>query len=521
VTKAHARGLAMPLLRQILASVIIIFPIAISGIGSSSAQPTALDVSDVFLQYYNVSPSLLYGLGGEGIRYGSDAVTPNGDVTTNDVGVATTGTATTTNLYTGATIEHTIPFDPAPDDPDFYQGSFLICTTNCMPAGNNNPTNLVGPWTITFQNIATSPTSVANTISLAGPGEIPVVGNVTLSTAGTYPTFSWTPPAGVGPTGVPIQGYRVDIIENDLPGNGTVVTATLPSTTTSYTVQPSDFTVPGFGFKPGTAYTIAILALQTRDGSTTNLGNENVSASSETFSSFQTLPAGAPPVYLPVTTVTSAGAVYSFNLTVAPGVTYYIDPEVAIGYIYQTGARNPNFASVELPDIGNPNPYDLYLWNGSEFVFDTTLAADTLFDFATGGVNEFEVLGIDPDLGLDPDNTTAFMTPLTFDSTGDFTGTMTPVTANVPEPGSLALFTSGLFGLGLICHRRKTAARGWRLSRCTRKTTRLKKRVPTRSSYRRRPVFTPAMGPGLRRDGENGGNGTGGLRSTIGRTHPE
>ena len=187
------------------------------------------------------------------------------------------------------------------------------------------------------------------------------------------------------------------------------------------------------------------------------------------------MPAGAPPVYLPVTTVTSAGAVYSFNLTVAPGVTYYIDPEVAIGYIYQTGAGNPNFASVELPDIGNPNPYDLYLWNGSEFVFDTTLAADTLFDFATGGVNEFEVLGIDPDLGLDPDNTTAFMTPLTFDSTGDFTGTMTPVTANVPEPGSLALFTSGLFGLGLICHRRKTAARGWRLSRCTRKTTRLEK----------------------------------------------
>jgi hypothetical protein len=28
---------------------------------------------------------------------------------------------------------------------------------------------------------------------------------------------------------------------------------------------------------------------------------------------------------------------------------------------------------VELTNIGNPSPYDLYLWNGSSFVFDTTL----------------------------------------------------------------------------------------------------------------------------------------------------
>ena len=80
---------------------------------SSAAHATPLTANDVFLQYFNVSPSLVFGSGGEAIRYGASSVVPNG-------GAGTTAVATTTNLATGNLITRTVPFDPGPASPNFF-----------------------------------------------------------------------------------------------------------------------------------------------------------------------------------------------------------------------------------------------------------------------------------------------------------------------------------------------------------------------------------------------------------------
>ena len=77
--------------------------------------------------------------------------------------------------------------------------------------------------------------------------------------------------------------------------------------------------------------------------------------------------------------------------------------------------------------------------------YSDTVAPLTVFDFPTGGVNAFTVTGIDPADGLDPSDTSAFATGLTFESAGAFTGTQTPITAGtaVPEPSTWAMMLLG------------------------------------------------------------------------------
>jgi len=69
------------------------------------------------------------------------------------------------------------------------------------------------------------------------------------------------------------------------------------------------------------------------------------------------------------------------------------------------------------------------------------------FSFGGGGLNCFEVRGIEPSAGIDPNNVTGFVTGLTFLADGTFTGTMTPISAFVPQPASLLLLAVGLAGM--------------------------------------------------------------------------
>jgi PEP-CTERM motif len=59
-------------------------------------------------------------------------------------------------------------------------------------------------------------------------------------------------------------------------------------------------------------------------------------------------------------------------------------------------------------------------------------------------------------LALDPNNATDFITQLTFTGSGNFTGTMTPITTAVPEPSTWAMMLFGFAGIGFMTYRRKS-----------------------------------------------------------------
>ena len=87
----------------------------------------------------------------------------------------------------------------------------------------------------------------------------------------------------------------------------------------------------------------------------------------------------------PTTSGQFAGPVYSFHVDdVSSSSVTYIDPLAADGFIYQIGAGDPNFASVDpITDIG-AGVYQLPVWDSttSSFVLvDSALDAGQTFDF--------------------------------------------------------------------------------------------------------------------------------------------
>jgi hypothetical protein len=149
--------------------------------------------------------------------------------------------------------------------------------------------------------------------------------------------------------------------------------------------------------------------------------------------------------------------VYQFTTAVVADVPIFIDPLVAVGYLYKTGAGDPLFKTVSLPVGIGDNNYEIVV-DGQHFA----VAGNQIFDFTAhgfaAGVAEFTVLGIEPQALLDPSDGTAFVTRLTFAGSGMFTGTQTALTMDytpaVPEPGTAAIWLAGLALLGRL-HRRR------------------------------------------------------------------
>jgi hypothetical protein len=130
----------------------------------------------------------------------------------------------------------------------------------------------------------------------------------------------------------------------------------------------------------------------------------------------------------------------------------FIDPIIAVGYSYAiTGS---NVETVLIP-TALPNGDDQFSIVINNIAYD--LFAGVTFDiFAmtgiVGGVDSFDILGIDTSEGLDPADQLAFNTGLTFSNATTVNILQTPITLDtdaqsVPEPSALALLMAGLGGL--------------------------------------------------------------------------
>lgn len=147
----------------------------------------------------------------------------------------------------------------------------------------------------------------------------------------------------------------------------------------------------------------------------------------------------ATPAVLPVGTTTVGGFV--FDVAVVGGQPVFIDPAVAVGYDYATGAGDPLFQSVRLP-IGFGDSLYTVTAGGASAIVPGGRRHDLRSAANPAGVPAFRVTGIEPTAYVDPKDPRGFPTEVTFAASGRFTGTQTPIVGNVRWPTTMMVASS-------------------------------------------------------------------------------
>ena len=286
-----------------------------------------------------------------------------------------------------------------------------------------------GSWLLTL-NAGAQQTTVL-TPTLTGAPLIPFVSDssLTSSSDGKVHTFDWS-----GVTG--IDSVRVNVYDRSLMPTGgqaqLVSRHDFIGTTTSFVI---DLNEPGTPFANNRPYTLEVSLIDTRDNNVVLLDNTNILSRSRTYFDF-TLPAvplTTAPVFLPIVEFIEGIPTYTFSVTVDGTGTFVIDPDIAIGYIYQTALGNPNFRSVSLPNIGDRRYLvELFDEGAGQYGKGFTALAGRTYNFSTygypEGLSKFRVKGIEISAGLDAANPIAFPTAIGFTGAGAFTGNMVPIT---------------------------------------------------------------------------------------------
>lgn len=269
------------------------------------------------------------------------------------------------------------------------------------------------PWELTVRNQEHQLSFTTHDISHTGHVEL--VRDMAITVVNGRPVFSWSLPEGA------YHYVNVNIMDLDAPWEGPAAPMVhsemfMPGDTTIYEV-------------PELLSSDLLLEMNRNYSASVVVGLFGESGAmitrSNYFFNFNIKSGDVPTVFLPMI---GEDGTFHFDVAVTEGEIIFIDPEVAVGYDYAVGFGNPNFASVLLPEVGD-NLFDLYLFDGSAFVFEAVLEAGEEYFFEPGGVDIFRIQGIETWAGLDPADPIAFVTGLTFVADGVFTGTMTPITA--------------------------------------------------------------------------------------------